>query len=211
MTTTNALRLGVRGSRPALATPESGRGLPHSTTWRKHIHPMKTLLTLLLLSWGLTVPAATVSNPPPVVTLAWDASLDPSVTGYTVYQSTNSFLTRGLSSAQARFSVPNTLTNALEVKITNLIRGVTHYWVVTASNASGLESDPSNEASYTVPAPPPPPGRLRVTVQVALQSAGDASGPWVDLWTLPGWTADLAGDTAQFYRAVLTVNAEPPQ
>jgi hypothetical protein len=35
--------------------------------------------------------------------------------------------------------------------VSNLIRGITYYSVVTAYNSAGVESPPSNEVSYKVP------------------------------------------------------------
>jgi hypothetical protein len=75
------------------------------------------------------------------VTLAWDASPDPDVAGYHLHYGTN-----GSGSYQVAIDCGNVTTNT----VTGLVPGVTYWFVVTAYNTSGLESDPSNEISYTV-------------------------------------------------------------
>ena len=78
------------------------------------------------------------------VTLAWDRSPDPTVTGYYLYYGGRSgTYTNRLSAGSTSNTVPN------------LTSGVTYYFVVTAYTAAGLESDPSNEVGYTVPMPAP--------------------------------------------------------
>jgi hypothetical protein len=78
------------------------------------------------------------------VTLAWDPSPDPSVTGYNVYY----------GAATHTYTNKINAGNATSVVVSNLVEGATYYFVVTAYNASGLESDPSNEVTYAVPFPP---------------------------------------------------------
>ena len=75
------------------------------------------------------------------VTLAWDPSPDPTVVGYNIYAGV----------------VSGTYTNKLDVGnatngiISGLVDGATYFFAVTAYDASGLESDFSNELSFTVP------------------------------------------------------------
>lgn len=79
------------------------------------------------------------------VGLRWDpsASAD-AVTGYKVYYGTTTA----------------TYQNVLDVGpvqttvVSNLVSGTTYFFAVTAYNAQGLESVPSNEISYTPPAAP---------------------------------------------------------
>jgi hypothetical protein len=74
--------------------------------------------------------------------VAWDASPDTNVTGYTVYYGTNS------GSYDFRMDVgTNTMT-----AIPDLGPWATYYLVVTAYNAAGVESPPSSEISSTIPA-----------------------------------------------------------
>jgi hypothetical protein len=75
------------------------------------------------------------------VTLAWNPSVDPSVAGYNVYWGT----------ASGSYSEKLVAGTAATAVISGLMEGTTYYFVVTAYNISGLESDPSNEVSYRVP------------------------------------------------------------
>src|SRR5262245_53850873 len=109
-----------------------GSCLPYSLTFLQFL--------FLLLSSPLDVMAAEVG-------LTWDPNSEPDLAGYKLYRreaggSTDWTLDVGLAtSAQA----------------TGLIAGRTYCFVVTASNTSGLESDPSNEVCYTVPDANQPP------------------------------------------------------
>ena len=75
------------------------------------------------------------------LTLAWDGSPDSSIAGYRLYEGV----------------VSRTYTNVIDVgnattaTVSNLIAGVTYYFAVTAYDTNGLESDYSDEVSYTVP------------------------------------------------------------
>src|SRR5262249_3678586 len=80
------------------------------------------------------------------VTLAWDASPDPTANSYT--------LRYGVASGSYPAAV--NVGNVLSAAVTNLTPGVTYYFVVSAGNTAGVDSDPSNEIAYTVPGTPPP-------------------------------------------------------
>src|SRR5262245_62808915 len=73
------------------------------------------------------------------VTLAWNASSSPNISSYTLKYGTTSG------------SYPNTrdVGNSLTGTISNLTAGVPYYFVVTARDNSGAESNPSNETSAT--------------------------------------------------------------
>jgi hypothetical protein len=75
------------------------------------------------------------------VTLAWDPSADTDVVGYRVYY----------GPASAAYTNSVTLGNITTATISNLVEGSTYYFAATAYDAIGLESDFSNEASYSVP------------------------------------------------------------
>ncbi len=75
------------------------------------------------------------------VTLAWDSSTDPNVTGYKIYY--------GVASRVYTNTVD--VGTATTVTVSNLLEGATYYFAATAYNSVGLESDFSAEASYTVP------------------------------------------------------------
>ncbi len=84
------------------------------------------------------------------VSLAWDESPTPTVTGYRVHYGV-------VSGTYANsVAVGNVTTNS----IAGLISGVTYFFVVTASTAGGLVSDPSNEISFVAGLPSPP---IRIT------------------------------------------------
>lgn len=75
------------------------------------------------------------------VTLAWDPSPDADVAGYLVYSGVVSGF----------YGLPLDVGPQTTATVSNLEEGVTHFFVVTAYNSWGLESDPSNEISYTPP------------------------------------------------------------
>jgi hypothetical protein len=75
------------------------------------------------------------------VTLAWDPSPDATVTGYKIYRGT----------ASRVYSNNYNAGNVLTYTVTGHISGVTYYYAATAYEGGGLESDFSNEVSYTVP------------------------------------------------------------
>ncbi|MBE0544875.1 MAG: fibronectin type III domain-containing protein [Verrucomicrobia bacterium] len=76
------------------------------------------------------------------VTLAWDASASPSVVGYRVYHGVAS---RNYTN---QVSAGNTTSGTLS----NLVEGTTYFIAATAVNDLGVESEFSDELSYTVPA-----------------------------------------------------------
>lgn len=75
------------------------------------------------------------------LTLAWEPSVDPTVTGYAVYVGNAS------GTYQQRVDV-GAHTNAT---LTNLTSGVRCYFSVRVYNALTIESLPSNEVSYLIP------------------------------------------------------------
>ena len=135
---------------------------------------MKKLFSLISILFCLGYSIQAGSS----VTLAWDKSCDPSVSGYIVYYNTNfTTLTTNVVAAYTddcgnfhpqatnTYHMPFTFqvpagTNCT-AGISNLISGFTYSFVVTATNLSGLESDYSNEVRYTVPNRPEPPVTLK--------------------------------------------------
>ncbi len=118
----------------------------------------------------------------PVVTLAWDPSPSPDVSGYRIYAGDGS----------------RVYTNALDVgpvtisTVSNLVPGALYYFTVTAYNLAGLESEYDGEVSYRAPAPPEPPLNLRIEAQVASSPAG----PWQ---TFTNWIV-ARSESNQFWK-----------
>ena len=81
------------------------------------------------------------------VSLAWDPSPDADVVNYRIYS--------GQSSGNYNWS--KDFGNVTNCTITNLQAGLRYWFVATAFNAGGAESDPSNELDYLVPASNTPP------------------------------------------------------
>jgi len=75
------------------------------------------------------------------VSLQWDANSEPDVAGYKIYYGTNSGI----------YFVSIDVGNVTTTTVGNLKPGITYYFAATAYNVSRLESDRSNEVSYTVP------------------------------------------------------------
>lgn len=103
------------------------------------------------------------------VVLAWDrAASHTNLAAFVVKWGTNS---GGYTSSQI------IATNSTTTTVTNLNAGTRYFFVVTAKNVAGLESDPSNEISYT------PVETL--TFIGELEGATNISGPWAVVYTYP--------------------------
>jgi len=89
------------------------------------------------------------------VTLQWDANTEPDLAGYKVYYKQVSsgppYNGTGATEGNSPIDVGNTTT----CTVTGLIDGVTYFFVVTAYDSEGLESDYSNEVA-TSPEPTAP-------------------------------------------------------
>src|SRR4029450_11126627 len=105
---------------------------------------MKPLSRLSLLSgfvlfmglWTSVAQAATVS-------LAWDPSSDPGVTGYTLYWGHQS----------GSYPSSKNVGNVTQAQLAGLTDGMPYYFVVRAYNSSGMLSAPSMEVSRRVGVP----------------------------------------------------------
>jgi len=126
---------------------------------------MKKLYTLisLFLLVGMTAVAA------PRIQVSWDRSCDISVTGYKLYHATNATLrpTPSISGGftnqcgnwepwrtniyNGDYKITIDVGNVNTYEVTNLIEGTTNMLFVTAYDASGLESDGSNELEFRIP------------------------------------------------------------
>ncbi len=144
--------------------------------------------------------------------LTWDASPATDITNYTVYLGTSS-------------SDYTTLVQAgpvTHVTITNLVPGLTYFLAVTASDSSGIESEYSNEITFSVPAgrPAPGPGQPELTLirsgavsvlrwstnyaGFTLQWSTSVAGEWTDLAANPSisgsdFVCTNRADAAQAY------------
>ncbi|MBV8376909.1 MAG: fibronectin type III domain-containing protein [Verrucomicrobia bacterium] len=92
--------------------------------------------------------AAGSTAPPGVdsATLAWNADAPTSnpatnPVGYRLHTGTTS----------GRYTQTTTLGSVTTTTVSNLVRGTTYYWVVTAYNSAGADSPPSQEISYKAP------------------------------------------------------------
>ncbi len=93
---------------------------------------------LSVLALGVAASAARAEQQ---VSLAWDANTETNIAGYRLYYGPTSQ------------SLTNTVDAGLALTATasNLTEGATYYFAVTARNTDGLESDFSDQVSYTVP------------------------------------------------------------
>jgi hypothetical protein len=103
------------------------------------------LTSVLFASLLALVPLSSMAVPS--VTLAWNASPGTNVAGYHLHCG-------GLSGNYTNTIDAGSSTTAT---VSGLTLGATYYFAATAYDSSGLESDFSNEISYTVPAPNAPP------------------------------------------------------
>src|SRR5436190_12505127 len=75
------------------------------------------------------------------VSLAWDSSPDTNIVGYAVYFRNSS------GAYDSRLDVGTNISTT----VTGLAGGLTYFFIATAYDAAGLESEPSNEVTFDVP------------------------------------------------------------
>jgi len=145
----------------------------------------------------MTAKAATVG-------LAWDASSDPTVTGYKIYTGT----------ALLVYTNSINVGNTTNCTISNLVVGVTYHFAATAYNAFGLESDYSAEATYAVPVGVAPvitaqPTNLTVSAGSSALFSVSATGtlPFTYQWRFKGTNIVAATNLSFSLSAVTTNNA----
>jgi hypothetical protein len=144
------------------------------------------------------------------VTLAWDPSTSGNIADYKIYY----------GQASHTYTGQVHLGNVTQGTVTGLTAGVTYYFAVTAVDTTGVESDYSGEASYTVPLVLAKLQlRLSPTRQVILDATGPAGqrydllcaprlGSWTNLATLTLGTngaaqfidSAAAGQPSRLYR-----------
>jgi hypothetical protein len=160
--------------------------------WKRELY----ILAAALLVWSAAaVTARSGRSATRAVSLEWDASPDATVTGYIVYYGTES----------GRYGSSTNVGNQLQARVDGLETGRRYYFVVTAYNAEGLESVPSNEADAEIPSVPSPgpivieqrggswavrgQGVAGVTFRIEYRESL-TGGAWITLGTA---TADAAG------------------
>lgn len=156
-----------------------------------------------LLMALLPVKAAVVGTNQVVnVTVTWDKSIDPSVTGYKVYYGTNAGVWP--------FTV-NSGTNIV-CTVSNLVANTIYFFVVTAYNAQAVESLPSNEVGYKPFNMPPTnaPTNLRVTFQMQA-----STHPGTNFQNLAGATITITNQVdplipGWFYKTLIVATPIPP-
>ncbi len=95
------------------------------------------ILFLSIFSYLLCIPHANAAS----VTLAWDPNTEPDIVGYSLYY--------GKASGIYEFVID--VGNQTTCNISDLEDAETYYFVVTAYNISGFESDFSSELRYPQP------------------------------------------------------------
>src|SRR5687767_4277608 len=107
----------------------------------------KHAIYAFLMGLCLFLPSVKATN----VTLAWDpspeAGASAGVTGYKLYYSLEDFTV----APPIGSSVLSIALGSTSVTVGNLLGGVTYYFSVVSIDASGIESDFSEVAAYTVP------------------------------------------------------------
>jgi hypothetical protein len=139
------------------------------------------------------------------VILAWNPSAGPNIAGYNVYYGTASGVYTQIVPAG----------NATSVTISGLVGGVTYFFAVTAVDTAGLESLPSSQVSYTVPAASPV-GLALAKIRVAglpnvfsLTSTGVNPARWAIEASpdLKSWRTLFVGTDSSVHLAVLVSSA----
>lgn len=126
------------------------------------------------------------------VTLAWDPSPDTNVVAHVVY----------LGLAPGVYNLQQETTNTTAA-VSNLAAGFTYHFAVTARTAARIESDFSNEVTWTIAKPPAPTVRT-LELSAVLKSAPSPVGPWR---VEHRWNEQriLADDARRFYRVELVM------
>lgn len=153
---------------------------------------MRTILLFLLSALCLQAQTNLLNtNRTFSVTLAWDANTETNLAGYNVYYGT----------AAGLYTVKTNVGNVTTNRVNGLLKSAgRYYFVVTAYNTDGLESDPSNEVSIAAPRPP------TIRVQSVLQASARVDGPWNELASFS--TLLTPEDPMQFLRTNMRITYE---
>jgi hypothetical protein len=104
------------------------------------------------------------------VRLAWDANTESDLAGYVVHYGT----------ASRSYTNSSDVGLVTTTTVSNLLEGVTYYFAVTAYNTSGLESEYSNEVSFT--------GKIKADIEPV---EGNIWGPGQQSKVLQGMNNDI--------------------
>lgn len=165
---------------------------------------MKTLLFLLLTALAAVAqpafPTNVVVSPragtPPFLT--WDAPTETNIVKHTVFIGV----------------VPGVYNTTADVTTNRYAVGAlgtgTFYAVVTATDARGLESDPSDELRFVLPLPRParPTMIKTVSLRVIIRAADSPDGPWTVTTNFPPMLITVARPQ-RFYRVALEAQHGP--
>ena len=106
----------------------------HRGVFRTVVGSIGLLIGLILLMWPTGILQADM-----VVSLAWDANTEPDLAGYKIHY--------GTSSGRYTLGTTNVVGRVNTGSIPNLQANTTYYFVVTAYDLAGNESQPSNEVA----------------------------------------------------------------
>ncbi len=106
-----------------------------------HCPSLRIRRILLLLSMIIAFSAPVPLHAAGSVALAWNTVTEPNVIGYRLYYGTSS----------GSYTEEIDVGDNTSASVTNLTANTTYYFVVTAYDSFGIESAPSNEASFDVP------------------------------------------------------------
>ncbi len=123
---------------PGSATEHSSRPLTANPATCQRMNRVIALVLVVVVFIASSVTLAVAGMLPGSVTLAWDPSTSPAVSGYRVHY--------GTASHSYQYSID--VGSATTATIFGLTSAVRYYFAVTAYDASGLESPFSDEIVY---------------------------------------------------------------
>lgn len=152
---------------------------------------LKYFPCLLPLLIGLSALGAT--NYQSSVTLAWEPSPSVGVVGYNIYY--------GIASSL--YTNKTAVGNVTNATVTKLKQATTYYFSATATDGN-LESDFSNEVSYTVPGVLPPANLVPIAILV------EQSTNMINWTSMTNFTLTYVGTTnnIRYYRARMAIGGQ---
>lgn len=152
---------------------------------------MRLIAVMLLLCAGMVAAQQNpvVPDPKPTansVTLAWGHSLD-AVDSYRIY----------IGNAPGRYVNSFLVGYTTNATLTGLAWKSTNYFAAVAID-NGIESDVSNEVSYTVPDPPPP------TIAISVERLRLEWSAYSNVNYTLQWSTNLTGTNWTTYATVLS-------